>query len=75
MSNNILIWDKEVFKESEKRKFREDLNNFKNFLDGLKRYNIIVRLKMFNFLKDEIEEKFEVLKVIEKVKKVFDFKE
>ncbi|ADQ40167.1 hypothetical protein Calkr_0623 [Caldicellulosiruptor acetigenus I77R1B] len=75
VSNNILIWDKEVFKESEKRKFREDLNNFKNFLDGLKRYNTIARLKTFNFSKDEIEEKFEALKVIEKVKKALDFKE
>ena len=73
LSEGLRFWDVEVYDLQEQEKLKKTLDEFKDFLDSLQRYDTSARIKNIQLTKTEISEKqssFDSAKSLEEVSKI-----
>mgnify|MGYP000850961508 CR=1 FL=1 len=74
LNGDISVWGKPSIESYVVENYKDEIREFKDFLDSIKIYNNTAKLKNFRYSEDEIEKYGSALKFMDEVDKIRDLK-
>ena len=68
IEHGMFCWGEPIFNEMEINKFRESIDELRQFCDSLSKYDTVAKLKNLKFTSDEISTKKQIISEYEKIK-------